>query len=696
MPSFISSSNAPLARFLPPLLLGICVGEIYCEWWLIYATLIVSVILFIASLFLQTPKLRYKYRHLFGVSVLFLFFGIGLGAIQMEQRGSTPPSAKEHPYFSAQLTQQIEEGDHSIRVTAKVLYLFDREGQEMASSEQIILYFQPDRKSRLLQKGDLLLCKNHLTPIENTPNPDSFDYATYMRRCGYHLSQFVDNDSWRVVGNHSDSNLTHKAQGWREVAQSMLHQAQLSPPNEAILESLLLGYTENLTQEQRSSFSTAGISHILAVSGLHTGIVLLIVFVLLYPLKLFRASAAQLSISVVVLWLYATLTGLTPSVVRACIMATCLLMGEIFGRKSSPLNALCLAAILMLVYGANNLFLIGFQLSFAATLSILLFQPKIFDLIPLKNPLLRYLWSLSSLTVAAQIGVLPIALYYFHELPMLLFITNIIVVPLLPFVMILGGILLLFEAFGSHPTVIVTLLNRLLGWLNKGTQQIAQWEYGSLNNIYLAPHYLAIYLGVLLLIVGYLQSRKGGYLTAIQLFIIGSLTVIWLFVPNRPLERGMVVYYNTHQSYLQFVEGRENYMLLLDSLPDMEEIERSSYNFRLKNRLNESRYVRDSVESQQLFIELPYIQYGNKRIAIANSRHWSELTTATPLKVDYCIVTKGYAGGLKTLKRHFDFKTLIIAANFNHFAARYLIQDCQREGVECYNIRDKGAWMGCF
>jgi competence protein ComEC len=241
----------------------------------------------------------------------------------------------------------------------------------------------------------------------------------------------------------------------------------------AVLAALTVGYTDALQPDLRASYSATGAMHILSVSGLHVGIVYVVIaFLLGFLDKSVRKKILKAVLIVSFLWIYAFITGLSPSVVRSTLMFTFVAVGAALERKTHIYNTVFMSAFFMLLVNPDFLFDVGFQLSYAAVLSIVFFQRPFSNLLPVNNKLLRWLRDLLTVSVAAQLGTMPFTLYYFHQFPNYFLLTNLVAIPLSTIVIYLA-MLLLLVSFVPYLSVGVAfllkgslwLLNYLIVWI---------------------------------------------------------------------------------------------------------------------------------------------------------------------------------------------------------------------------------------
>ena len=304
-------------------------------------------------------------------------------------------------------------------------------GEELRNvNGKLLLFCSPEMPIRP-QEGDIVFINSELHKIENLNNPGEFDAEWYWRTKNIRYMSFVSD--WQLLGNEiSYFNATmEKIRSYFRFVLSKF----LSGEENQVAHALIIGDRNLLERETTAAFSNSGIMHLLAVSGLHVGIfyALLIYFFQLFRNKISRYHA--IGIALIIIWIYAFLTGLSASVLRAVIMFTIIGISELSGKNNSNINTLFFAGFLILVVDPLSLFDIGFQLSFMAILSIYLFNPIVGSLLNFKNPVLKFLWMGTAVGVSAQVLTIPFTLYYFHQFPNYFILSNIVV-------LILGGVVL--------------------------------------------------------------------------------------------------------------------------------------------------------------------------------------------------------------------------------------------------------------
>ena len=354
--------------------------------------------------------------------------------------------------------------------------------------QQALLYLKAGSSdSPAPAMGDLLLVRTRITRPSALFAGD-FDYGNYLRLQHKVGIGYVQPRQWQVIGHRPVRTLCAYAACVQQRLVQRLADAGLHGQSLAFISAIIVGERDALDSELRQSFAAAGAAHVLAVSGLHTGIIYLVIVSLLTcfgfvrPLYEQRLRRVLLSLTViVVMWVYAFVTGLSPSVMRAVLMLTVIQVGWMVRRQAVSVNTLAAAACICLWADPLSLFSVSFQLSFAAVLGILLFVPymnmtlsgyskhcRIFKSSNLQifkfNKLARFLRDLLTVSLAATIGTLPVTLYYFGQVSRYFLLTNIVILPA-AYILVIVGALTLLLAHTALGAWLAVVLQHLSGWL---------------------------------------------------------------------------------------------------------------------------------------------------------------------------------------------------------------------------------------
>lgn len=408
----------PFLRLLMPLVGGIVYGDKYpyilsVGWW-------IAVILLLIGTYILGRK-YYVLCKLYGAVVFLACFVLGwtLVSVQLKQAEYIFPNTEKPSTYRITLTTKPEIKKNSIlfRVALRGEVLKDTFLYNF-SEKTFLFYFPKDSAAYSLKRGDELLVCTRLSPPANNGNPDEFDYARYLLRKGVSGTAYVRAGHWCAIG--CDSTLTFRQQALecRSRLVALYRDMGFRGDELAVLSALTIGDKEELSESIVETYSVAGASHVLALSGLHIGFISALLLFVLSPLWIrWRFLKPFLFLSVILLlWGFAFLTGLSSSVVRAVVMCSFGLLSMLIPAcRKLTLNTLGVTAFLMLLFNPVWLFDVGFQLSFSAVAAIVLLQPGLYGLLSVKNRLLRKAWGLVTVSVAAQIGTAPLVMLYFSR-----------------------------------------------------------------------------------------------------------------------------------------------------------------------------------------------------------------------------------------------------------------------------------------
>jgi len=379
-----------------------------------------------------------------------------------------------------------------------------------------------------LHMDDELKTVTSLKQINAPLNPYQFNYKKYMQTLGvYHQVYLKQEDV--ICNKKSSSTLYGISSKIRNHIIKKLKQAPFGTQELAVIEALLLGQRQDLSNTTYDNYKKAGAVHILAVSGLHIGILLLILEFLLQPLTyLPYGKKIKLVALVFLLWSIALLAGFSASIIRATTMFTFVAYALYLNRPSNTFNILALSmGFILLVINPNLIFQVGFQMSYAAVFAIAWIFPMLQRFWFPKNLIINKVWQLLSVSIAAQVGVLPIALFYFHQFPSLFFISNILIIPFLGVILGLGILVIILAVANCLPNSIVHVYNTIIYWMNYIVGWVAEQEAFLFSNISFNKLQLFLSYVILILLVTMLSHatfKKVCYFLA-SIFLWQVLTI---------------------------------------------------------------------------------------------------------------------------------------------------------------------------
>jgi len=344
----------------------------------------------------------------------------------------------------AEILELPKEREKSFKVMAKLKASNDT---TYWITRRVVLYFQKDSTLRNCRVGDKFMVNTKLSFIEPPKNPYQFNYEKFMKRKGIFLTGYVGSIYCKKIENEKKVTIKRYASYLQHFLTSQLEQSGLSGSEYSVAAAILLGNDETLEPELRASYASAGVSHILCVSGMHVGIIFMILNFLLLPLgNSKKAQYIRNGTLLVSVWIYANITGLAPSVTRAAAMFSFVIIGKFLQRRTNIFHSLFASLFILLTINPLLIFEVGFQLSYLAVFGIVFFQEKIAQFYHPKTKVVKYFWELISVSIAAQIATAPIAIYYFGQFPNYFLLANLCVIPI-SFVMTVTGVATLFFSF---------------------------------------------------------------------------------------------------------------------------------------------------------------------------------------------------------------------------------------------------------
>jgi len=418
----------------------------------------------------------------FGITTYLLAFTLGMMNFYIHsdinsRNHYSKKTLEETNSIRAIVTTTLKPNEKYNKYFVKVSHFND----SIASGKMLV--YVPKINSKTLHSGDEIWLNTAVYTVPKAFNPYQFDYSKYLEKQNVYHQIYTNENQIKIIQTHKT--IDFYIEKLRNNLSRSFDIHHFEPKTKAIIDALILGQRLELDKETIADYSNAGVIHILAISGLHISIIYFFIVFLLKPLKRVRFGAEiQLLIVLGILWLFALLTGLPASVTRAVTLFSFISIGKYFNQPKAIYNALAISAFLILLIKPNAIFDIGFQLSYAAVLSIVLFQPFYKKFYFTENKIAVYFIDTILVSLAAQIGVLPLSLYYFNQLPLLFLLANLVIIPLSTAVLV-GGIIILFFNFVLPDVAILLgkLLSFIIDLMNDYIHWIAQFKSGFITNI---------------------------------------------------------------------------------------------------------------------------------------------------------------------------------------------------------------------
>ena len=618
-------------------------------------------ILIAAALLLSYFKALNSYRP----PILFVFFsGLLLVFYGMLIMSGTKPERDRnhyvHRYKSGSLIQirvveELKHNDYYFKYKGEIQFV-----DQIKTRGNILIRITKNEKNRMIRLDEALFTFQSLSELNSPMNPGAFDFKEAMERKGiYHQLTLDDGEFIRC--KTKGSSLKTQALMYRDGIIQSLRKKEFPKEEFSVIEALLLGRRQDLSSEMILNYQNAGAMHLLAISGLHIGILLMILNTMLKPIERFRhGKKIKLILLIAFLWFFAFLSGLSASVIRAVLMFTVLSIGLSSGRKSNLSHYLFTALFFSLIINPGYLFDLGFQLSYTAVLSIIALSPLLQSFWKPNHRMLRYFWNLLVISISAQLGVLPLSLFYFHQFSALFFLSSLCIIPFLGIILGMGYFMIVLNHFDQLPGFYLKSYIWVIKMMNQAIEILA-----SLNDLI----YREVFFTLILLLLSYIMIiffiswlREPSVKRTMVLLISAIFLMTSLLV-----EKGLT---GTSAAFIVFHQYKQS--LVLKRRGNSAKIYRSSE----KKDSKKDRLLRDyKLEHMTLKFEEPhkmkhFFRIGDKRIMVLDHQ---AIKTDFGFKPDVLILMNSPKVNLERLLKKVHPK-IIVADGSNYFSYKLLWQ----------------------
>jgi competence protein ComEC len=513
----------PLLRPLLYLAVGIAVGDALffrTPFAIPTVYLIVASAIGVAALF-PAYYLGRTRPIVFEVSVFLCFF-VGGGSLSYYRLDGVRVDWSDSPaIYRAWITSSPVEKPRTYQFRATV------------DTRNVLLYLPKDSLGASVRRGDELSFRAVVNRPANNDTLRTFDYARYLYRQGVSGTVFVPRGRWMLESYRTQSSWLQVAFDARDRVLELYRRLPFSDEQRSLLAALTVGYKDELTTDIRESFSASGVAHVLAVSGLHVGLIygLFLLFVGGRPLRSRWMQGGQTLLILLLLWMFAFITGLSPSVVRAVTMFSLLALSRFVRGSSVAFNTLCTTALAMLVFRPSWLFDVGFQMSFSSVAAIHYLQQPIRAWWSPTNRVVAYMWDIATVSIAAQIGVTPLVLFYFGHFSVHFLLSNLAVVPLMALIMYAAVAMLALSPVSFLCTAVAWVVKGLLATLLWLVRTVEALPYAVIDHIRFGLLDLTAYYLLLVLLIVYLHTRKVGVLIGFLVVLLLYVTFLYFLIP---------------------------------------------------------------------------------------------------------------------------------------------------------------------
>ncbi|MFH4964877.1 ComEC/Rec2 family competence protein [Gaetbulibacter sp. M235] len=521
--------NFPIIKLTIYLIIGILIGY-YCNISIYFTLFILGLLILILTVVFLIAKKQFAKTIWFGLFAFLIMVFIGVLTVNFHNQ----KNYSNHYSNFITKNDSIKTITFRIREVLKPGNYYDKYIIDILKEDSIqvsgksILNVQKDTLKNVLHVDDIFITNAIFKEVIPPLNPSQFNYKSYLEKQYICHQLFIKNDALFKVKTNQQT-LFGIANNIREHINLKLKSYKFKPDELAIINAILLGQRQNISDDVYSNYTNAGAIHILAISGLHIGIILMILSSTFKPIERLRYGAfIKALLLVVILWGFAIIAGLSASVTRAVTMFSIVAIGFNLKRPANIYNTLAISIFILLLFKPLFLFDVGFQLSYMAVFGIVTIDPYLTKLWKPKYYIPKKAWEVIRITFSAQLGILPISLYYFHQFPGLFFLSNLLIIPFLGFILGFGIVVIVLAILNILPDFLADLFGSTISLMNTVIEWVAQQDTFLFKNI--SFNILFVIASYLLIIALVRFFTKRNYKNLVFLFlaiIIGQSIFIY-------------------------------------------------------------------------------------------------------------------------------------------------------------------------
>jgi len=708
-------NTVPLLRILVAFVAGI-IFEIFVEFALM-PLLIAAMLFSILTLVLHQNKKfsrAYSNRWVFGSLLNLTFFFVGATITYLQSEKNYPNHfskfVKESNIYVARITEPVVEKTASVKMVVEILGYEDSVGFHKTQGH-LLCYLNKDTAALNLKYGDVFVFDGRLQAIKEPGNPGEFNYKRFLYFHQLFQQVYLRNDNWKLTSENQGYWIFEKSYALRDRLVSVLKKYLGTPREYAVASALTVGYDDAIDQELIQAYASSGALHVLSVSGMHVGLIYFVIAWLLGFLnKVRHGKHLKFILLLLFLWFYTVLTGMTPSVMRSAMMLTFVIIGQWAKRPNMIYNTLAVSAFLLLCYNPFYITEVGFQLSYLAVFGIVFLHPYIFKWIEPSTKFGSQVWTITSVSLAAQAMTFPLGLLYFHQFPLLFIISNLVIIPMATLV-IFGGLLLLIGSFFDMFFIVQQALFYLskvvyffIYLINAVVLFIDHLNFSVINGISITIFETWIIYIAMFLTIAFLVQRRAIHLhLTLACFIILAITQLAETIKINS-QKQLVVYQIKNHAALNIIDGKHNHFIADAVLKN----DKNSMLFHVVHHWWDTGVYDWEVDtnrisgplksnSKNFYSDRNFIQFYDKKILLLDSTSNAySLNSENPVTFDYLIVSQNSLSALKNLGNKISAKQIIIDSSNDFKTVRQLKKYCSEKNMPVYDVNEQGAFVCNF
>ncbi len=644
----------------------------------------------------------YARRWCFGLLAYAFLFFVGVALVQNLKSESAYPVGK-NIFVEAVVNDEPSVGARFTKCSVTATAYQDSLGEWRCAKEKMIIYLRNDSSKAMPCMGDKLLARLKLSPVPTAKNPYEFDYGAYLRQHQIFVSAFANADSYVLLSSNH-------ARVWEIFPKLVSHkllsyfsQQGVEGDELAVLQALTIGDKSLLDSDLKQLYMDTGAMHILAVSGMHVGIISMILgWLLVFMEKRKHGKVVRGVLVLIFIWLYSLVAGLGPSILRATIMFSVVTVGSMFSRHTSTYNSLAFSAFLLCLLDPYCLFDAGFQLSYVAVLSIVFFYPYVYRLLHFRRWIFDSAWSLVAVAIAANIGTFPVTVYLFHQFPVHFILTNVLAT--LPTMAAMGGFVASLIFLIIPIPYVGWFFAKFTGYsiwaLNASIRLTDSLPFSRVEALWITSLQAWLLLACITLLAFFMWTKRTKLFVCSLALLVAFLALRVANKIEQSQQKVMAVYSVKNTSLAVFVDGRSGFALC-DSADFG-----SNFDFNTKNHLAslgfsglkalEKVSLRQAAagELEDKNICRGFVGFAGRTIKFVCDEPLCRPRELLP--VDYLILTAECKLSAPQLLQMYHPQQVVIDASVPAREASRFMRQLSERGIPCHSARNDGAFVQHF
>ncbi len=693
----------PFVRFTIYFIAGI-LTSLYLEGW-IQAIAVLGLLAMAIYVVLQILSSRGVHQYFvlpIGVCGFFALFCLGYINVFLSDDTNAPAHLIHKPTdiyqnahaYQAKVVEPLKEKEKTFSTLVE-LEAIRRDSIWEKAVGKVLVYIKKDSlSSEALKYGDRIVVNMRIQAVSGPKNPNAFDYRKYLAYQNVHFTAFTTlADVWVLQnkGNDVFGFAFRAQQACAEIIRKNIRDREAA----GIVLSLVLGLKDDLEQPLKTAYASAGVMHILAVSGLHVGIFYAILLFLLGWMNHGKYKWLFALVCLLVLWTYAFITGLSPSVLRAVTMFSSIIIAKAFARQYNVYNAIAASAFFLLCYNPFLIMSVGFQLSYTAVLGIVFLFQKFYQIFSIENRFLDAVWKMTSVSLAAQVAVFPLSVYYFHQFPVYFLLANLFVIPAAFAILVLGIGLLVLHFLPGADWLIGIVLEFFVLWVNKFVYFVNTLPQSNLSNLYISGWQVVFLTGMIIGLLIFSSVRKFGVLVGV-VFLFCCFQVADILHQLENQNKSMTYYSSKTAGIVGLSEGDYSKLVVVSG----DSLGKEDFEYNIKPSLlgkpaAEEEFLLDaSVGNLHNKVDFAYgslMVWNEKKIMVIDKKIPENWQLSHEVRVNLLILENNAVNNLASLPGNLVYDKLILGNSTSYHVAMRL-KNGFTEGTDIVFPKEDGAF----